>query len=123
MTRQRQRLGKTGEALAAGFLEGRGYRILQRNYRTPPGEIDLVAQDGKTLVFIEVKTRRSYRYGSAKTGVTAEKRRRLSLAALIYLKRTGLMHTPARFDVVTVDASMEPPQIEVICNAFDICAP
>ena len=123
MTRQRQHLGKTGETLAAGFLERRGYRILQRNYRTPPGEIDLVAQDGKTLVFVEVKTRRSYRYGSAKTSVTAEKRRRLSLAALVYLKRTGLMHTPARFDVVTVDAAMDPPQIEVICNAFDICAP
>ena len=123
MTRQRQRLGKAGESLAAEFLKGRGYRILERNYRTPPGEIDLVARDGKALVFVEVKTRRTHSYGSAKTGVTAEKRRRLSLAALVYLKRTGLMNTSARFDVVTVDAAMDPPQIEVVRNAFDICAP
>lgn len=122
MTQDRQQLGNTGETAAAGYLEGRGYRILQRNYRNPMGEIDLVARDHKTLVFVEVKTRRSQRFGSAKTWVTEKKQRRLSLVALVYLKQTGQMNTRARFDVVTVDATMDPPQIEVIQNAFELTA-
>lgn len=122
MTQDRQQLGNTGETAAAGYLQGRGYRILQRNYRNPMGEIDLVARDQKTLVFVEVKTRRSRRFGSAKTWVTVKKQRRLSRVALVYLKQNDQMNTRARFDVVTVDATMDPPQIEVIQNAFELIA-
>ncbi|MBI9083562.1 MAG: YraN family protein [Desulfobacterales bacterium] len=122
MTQDRQQLGNTGESAAAGYLQVQGYRILQRNYRNPMGEIDLVARDHNTLVFVEVKTRRTQRFGSAKTWVTAKKQRRLSLVALVYLKQTGQMNTRARFDVVTVDATMDPPQIEVIQNAFELTA-
>ena len=122
MTQDRQQLGNTGETAAAGYLQGRGYRILQRNYRNPMGEIDLVARDQKTLVFVEVKTRRSRRFGSAKTWVTVKKQRRLSRVALVYLKQNDQMNTRARFDVVTVVATMDPPQIEVIQNAFELIA-
>ena len=122
MTRGRQQLGNTGESLAAGHLQGLGYRILQRNYRTAMGEIDLIARHQKTLVFVEVKTRRSYRFGSAKSWVTTKKQRRLSLVAQIYLKQTDQMDTRARFDVVTVDATMDPPKIEIIQNAFELAS-
>ena len=119
MSRRRQRLGKSGESTAAWFLQGQGYRILARNYRNRTGEIDIIAREGNTLVFVEVKTRRSHRFGPPKTAVTAGKQYRMTRTALGYMKETGRMNTRARFDVVTIDASTQPPEIEVIKNAFD----
>lgn len=123
MTEARQRLGRRGEALAAAYLRQRGYRIVTQNYRTPLGEIDIVARDGRTLVFVEVKVRRSPRFGSAKAAVTAAKRRRISMVALLYLKSEADVGAEARFDVVAVDQTGAEPRLELVQNAFEIAYP
>jgi uncharacterized protein (TIGR00252 family) len=85
MLNDAQRFGRDSEAEAARHLQRAGYRIVARNYRTPFGEIDLVAYDGAVLAFIEVKARRSERFGTPHAAVTADKRRRLTRVALAYL--------------------------------------
>ena len=87
------RRGESGESLAAAFLEGRGLRILSRNYRCRFGEIDLVAESGATLVFVEVRARRSDTFGGPAASITAAKRRRLVAAARHYLAAAGAMTT------------------------------
>ena len=119
MTQKRQTLGRKGEELARRFLEKKGFVILEQNYRTRSGEIDLIAQEGKTLVFVEVKTRSSRRYGHPFEAVTARKRAQLTKVALEYLSRNSLYDQPARFDVVSVLADGK-PEIEVVRNAFDV---
>ena len=119
MLNPQQHLGRTGECLAAGFLKKRGYRILERNYRTPLGEIDIIAQERQTLVFVEVKTRRSCYFGDPKAAVTFAKQKKISRVALCYLKTTGQMNTRARFDVVSITTEPE-PHFELIKNAFDL---
>ena len=123
MTEDRQRLGRRGEALAAAYLRQRGYRIVRQNYRTRLGEIDIVARDGRTLVFVEVKVRRSPRFGSAKAAVTAAKRRRISMVALQYLKTEADADAQARFDVVAVDQTGTEPRLELVQNAFEMAYP
>ena len=123
MTAGRQLLGRSGEALAEALLKTRGYRILARNYRTRLGEIDLIARDGDTLVFVEVKVRRSMRFGSAKAAVTAAKRRKLSMVALQYLKIASEKAAHARFDVVAVERSGDTPRLELVQNAFELAYP
>src|SRR4051794_40236267 len=93
-------------------------RIILRGYRTPRGEIDLIARDGNTLVFVEVKTRRQ---GVPAEAVTPEKQRRLTLAALQFLKHHGLLKQPCRFDVVAIvwPDQDHAPVIEHIRNAFE----
>lgn len=110
--------GDRGERAAARFLRRRGCRILLRGYRTPQGEIDLIARDGDTLVFVEVKSRRR---GEPAEAVTPEKQRRLTLAALHFLKANRLLDTPCRFDVVAIvwPDDRRPPQIEHITHAFE----
>lgn len=120
MTGRSHRFGKKNEELAIGFLKRLGYRVLERNFRTPMGEVDIVAKDGDTLVFVEVKARRSERYGHPKFAVTATKQRHLSIAALSYLKKTGNSGTRARFDVITVRYAGDMPMIEHFQNAFDL---
>jgi len=95
--------GAAAEALAANFLAARGLTILQRNYRCRGGEIDLIARDGTTLVFVEVRLRRNRRFGTAGESITAAKRRRLRFAALHYLARLG-REPRCRFDAVLLDA-------------------
>jgi putative endonuclease len=112
-------LGDRGERAAARFLRRRGYRIVLRGFRTPHGEIDLIARDGDTLVFVEVKARRR---GEPAEAVTREKQTRLSLASLQFLKRYGLLEQRCRFDVVAVvwaDDRRE-PRIEHFPNAFEV---
>jgi putative endonuclease len=111
-------LGNRGERAAARYLRRRGMRIIARGYRTPRGEIDLVARDGATLVFVEVKSRRQ---GTPAEAVTPEKQRRLTVAALHFLKRHNLLDKPCRFDVVAIvwpDDRLS-PTIEHIPNAFE----
>jgi putative endonuclease len=113
-------LGKTGEDLACRELRRRGYEILARRYRTRLGELDIVARDGPTVVFIEVKTRTSTTFGLPSEAVTALKQRRVWLMASDYLQRQGWDSRPCRFDVIEV--SMEQggrARIEVIQAAFD----
>ncbi|MBN1586388.1 MAG: YraN family protein [Candidatus Omnitrophica bacterium] len=117
------RAGETGETLAASLLKKRGYRLVERRYRTALGEIDLIGWDGQTLCFIEVKSRRSLRAGRGFESVDRRKRRRLARCALYYLTRKGLADQPARFDVVSVDwvqGPENPPEIQLIQNAFEL---
>ncbi len=109
-----------GEELAVAELERRGYAILARRYRTRAGEIDIIARDGETTVFVEVKARVSDEFGSAAEAVTAWKQRRLARMAVDYLARTGLACGPCRFDVVAIDGIGGPSEvITVYPNAFD----
>jgi putative endonuclease len=110
-------LGDRGEREAARHLRRQRFRILARRYRTTLGEIDLIARDGETIVFVEVKSRR---HGTPAEAVTIEKQRRLTLAALEFMKRHGLLETRCRFDVVAVvwPDDRRPPAIEHISNAF-----
>jgi putative endonuclease len=123
MENPRQQLGKKGEELAVRCLKKRGYRILERNYRNPIGEIDIIAKDHGTLVFIEVKARRSTRAGAPKASVTRQKQRKISMVALAYLKSMRQSDSPARFDVVSINTSFDPPQVELIQNAFELAYP
>lgn len=106
-----QRTGQTGEDLAHTFLEKRGYRILARHFTCREGEIDLVAERRKVLVFIEVKYRRSDRFGSALESITREKLRRVRAAAAVYRQRTR-DRRPYRFEVVAIDATEQAARIE-----------
>ncbi|HUO57161.1 MAG TPA: YraN family protein [bacterium] len=94
--------GKSGEDKAAAFLRLKGYKILERNYRVGQGEIDLIAQRGQTLVFVEVKTRRGKSQGSPLEAVTPHKVKRLSNAAAFYLAQHPQVPASCRFDVVTL---------------------
>jgi putative endonuclease len=120
MLNRRQQYGEAGEALAAHLLRRQGYRILETNYRTPIGEIDIIARERDTIVFVEVKARRSLHFGHPKTAVTAHKRRKLSMLALYYLKTTGQSGAKARFDVVAISTAPERPEVEIVRNAFDL---
>ncbi len=95
--------GAKAEALAAEFLAARGVRIIERNFRRRCGELDLVAQDGDTLVFVEVRLRTRSDFGGAAASITARKRARMSGAAGLYLARLGKT-PPCRFDAVLLDA-------------------
>ena len=120
MPHPRQNFGKKGEDLAAGILKRRGYKVLERNHRNPMGEIDIIARHRRSLVFIEVKSRRSRGFGHPKYAVTRQKQKKISQAALFYLKATGQHRKSARFDVVTVSADDEHPRIEIVENAFEL---
>jgi len=114
-------LGLRGEEAAARFLKRLGYQIVARGDRLKPGEIDLVAVDGRTVVFVEVKTRESADAGHPSEAVDAAKQRRLTRAAVTFLKHHRLLESPARFDVVAITwpAGQRRPTIEHIPNAFD----
>ena len=120
MTAKRQSLGKKGEELARLHLQKQGYKIVTANYRTKNGEIDLIARDGKTLVFVEVKTRSGAKFGSPFDAVNEKKCRQISKVALEYLTRHGGPDQPARFDVVAVRVG-ERAEVELLRNAFDFC--
>jgi putative endonuclease len=96
------KLGATGEKVAAKHLRGHGYRIVARNYRCRAGEIDLIALDGDTIVFVEVKTRRQADAADPEVNVTFEKRRHLTRVSRYYLMERSAQDRPSRFDVVSV---------------------
>jgi putative endonuclease len=112
------RRGQSGEDLACSYLERLGMRVLVRNFRCRAGEIDVVALDGDTLVFVEVKERRSDSHGVAVEAVTAEKRRRVVRAARVYAATRGLTDAPLRFDVVAIDWSAGAPMFRHDRGAF-----
>jgi putative endonuclease len=120
LTRERLELGAFGEELAYRKIKHLGYRSILRNYRCPLGEVDLIAKDGDTLVFIEIKTRKGRTVGYAKEAVNEKKRRQLSKVALAYMKSKHCCDIKARFDVVAVCLGKGEPEIEVIKNAFDL---
>jgi putative endonuclease len=112
---RRQASGHDAEERACDYLQTRGLRLLERNYRCRQGEIDLVMEDGESLVFVEVRLRRNPNFGGALMSVDFAKRRRLTACAQQYLQ-----HLPrpraARFDVIAIDAGED---IQWIRNAFE----
>jgi putative endonuclease len=114
-------LGQRGEDAAARFLKRRGYRIVSRTDRSAPGELDIVAVDRGTVVFVEVKTRASAEAGHPVEAVDPAKQRRLTRLAVTWLKRRGLLERPARFDVVAITwpEGQRRPIVEHFPNAFE----
>ena len=124
MTQERIQKGKAGEKEAEKFLIKKGYRILERNYRNRLGEIDIIAKEGKTICFVEVKTRSTSRQGSGFEAISVHKQRKISQVALSYLKFKRLLDSPARFDVVAIEKHPSGQlKVDVLKNAFDLCSP
>jgi putative endonuclease len=123
VTRERLDLGKWGEDLALQKVKKLGYRCIVRNYRCPLGEVDLIARDGDTLVFVEIKTRKGRSLEYAKEAVDKRKRRQLSKVALAYMKANGYSDARARFDVVVINLEGKEEEIEVVRNAFELAYP
>jgi Predicted endonuclease distantly related to archaeal Holliday junction resolvase len=116
----RKETGKRGEDLAVAHLKKAGYRIIERNYRCTLGEIDIVAKDDGDLVFVEVRSVKSERFGEPQESIGIEKRKKLSRLSLYYLQDKGLDDCNARFDIVSVKMLPSDIRIEVIKNAFDL---
>ncbi len=120
MADTRKQFGNRGEEIALALLRRKGYKVVERNFRTRTGEIDIIARHKGQIVFVEVKTRRSGRYGDPKYAVTRQKQRKISMVALEYLKKHHSIQTPARFDVVTIQPSKTEAKVEIIPNAFEL---
>ena len=118
MSNARQQLGNEGESIACAELERLGYSIIERNYRIRSGEIDIVAGDAGTVVFVEVKTKTDSSFSDPVESITKQKQRRLVSMAEQYAASTPLDRTPCRFDVVAVDVSVAPAKITVYKDAF-----
>lgn len=112
--------GKEGEDLAVNYLKRAGFRIVERNFRCRFGEIDIIAKDGETLVFLEVKTRTSASYGDPEAAVDQAKQKKISLVSLHYLQSRNIADIPVRYDVVAVERSSAGDQIRLIKDAFDL---
>lgn len=115
----RHEKGRLGEDVAARHIEAQGLHIVARNVRLPIGEIDLIARDGKTLVFVEVKSVYGRGGRLPQEAVSVSKQRRLTRLALWYMRKEGLYRQPARFDVVAITWNGEEPEIQWIVNAFE----
>ena len=113
-------LGQRGERVAARFLRQIGYKIVAQGHRNKFGELDLIALDGRTVVFVEVKTRSSHDAGHPTEAITQEKQQRLTKLALHYLKHHHLLEQPARYDVIalTWPEPTTQPEIQHYLNAF-----
>lgn len=111
-------LGTKGESLAVSFLKKKGYRIISQNYRTPFGEVDIIAEHRGTLIFAEVKTRTSDAFGHPFEAVNYRKKEKLRKLALSYLKHTKA-NAPVRFDVLSITFENEKGTIEHIIDAFE----
>ncbi len=117
---RRTKIGRDAERGAASFLDRRKYRILETNYRCRYGEIDIIALDGETLVFVEVRARTSEVYGTPEESVDRRKQRRISMCALNYVSQRGLDEVEARFDVVVARSVGKRTKYELFRNAFDL---
>ena len=115
------KLGSRGEALAWNFLRKQGYRLLEKNYRTRFGEVDVIAQKDNFVVFLEVKTRRDHQFGAPEESIDWRKQQKLSRVAQAYLQTRKLENRPARFDVLSVtwDGVTE-PRFFLIQDAFTV---
>lgn len=111
--------GKRGEIEAARVLKKNGYKIIEKNYRCRFGEIDIIAKDGETIVFVEVKTRGSENYGRPEASVDARKQKHMIAASMTYLSEKGITDNLARFDVVSVSSEGNNFRSEIIKDAFE----
>jgi putative endonuclease len=110
-------LGKRGEEIATGYLEKKGYQILEKNWRQWKNEIDVIAMDGKYLVIVEVKTRQSNYFGEPETAVTRDKQRTLIRAANAYVRYKNI-NCEVRFDILSIVISKSSEHIHHIVDAF-----
>jgi len=120
VSKQNLYLGKSGEELAVDLLRENGYKIIARNYKTRLGEIDIIAREKDTVCFIEVKARRSDKFGFPQEAVLRTKQRQISKVALGFLKDKNLLDRKARFDVVSVIFVGDEPKLDLIKNAFEL---
>ncbi|NOZ21869.1 MAG: YraN family protein [Planctomycetes bacterium] len=118
MKRSPKSLGKRGEEAAVRYLKKNGYRILERNFCCRTGEIDVVASEGDTICFVEVKSRRSNKSGLPEYAITKMKKRRIVNAALFYLTRKRVQDADCRFDVMSIVMGEAEPEIELYKGAF-----
>ena len=122
MVNERKKLGDRGEKIAAKLLRKQGYRIIEKNYHSRLGEIDIVAKEDESIVFVEVKTRCSTDFGLPEEALSYDKRRRLSKLALGYLAHRRIEDTNCRFDVVSIlmdnNRANKVKHIKLIKNAF-----
>ena len=117
---KRKKLGKRGEELAIGFLEDRGYCIIERNFRCRLGELDIIAKEDNQIVFIEVKTRMSTTFGLPQESLHYSKKKRLTRLASLYLANHHLQKASCRFDVIAITVKGERVHaIDLIKNAFE----
>jgi putative endonuclease len=116
---RRKETGDKGEATAAHFLREHGYRVLEKNYRCPRGEIDIVAQEKGCLVFVEVRTKTQTAFGAPEESITPVKQRKMLATAFWYLERHEALEKPWRIDMVAIEMRPggEPLRIELITNA------
>lgn len=114
---KRKQTGRRGEELAAGYLQQKGYAIIERNWRCPVGELDVIAQDGLTLVFVEVRTRQGSRFGRAEESITPAKQARLIELAQTYLQEKTISPQAWRIDVVAIQIEGGRPQVTHLENA------
>ncbi len=113
------RLGAWGERLAAKTLRRKGYRIIERNFTCPAGEMDIIAADGDVLIFVEVKSRSSDAHADPEANITAHKRRQLTRVARYYLSEKNATDLPCRFDVMAIVAPAGgKPTCEHFVDAF-----
>ena len=114
----RRRLGDAGEDLAAAALKKQGYKIVERNWRSPLGEVDLIARHRGFLVLVEVKTRRNLTFGGPREAVSPAKQAKLRRLAEYYIREKRLGEVPVRFDVVGISIISDKQEIEIIPDAF-----
>lgn len=117
---QRQVFGQEGERIAERYLSKKGYRLVERNYRCPMGEVDLIVLDRRVIVFVEVKTRHDDRFGVPLESVHPRKQRKMIKAALWFLSEHKLHNREARFDVVGISLAGQEPVVEHVENAFEV---
>ena len=121
MSEQRLALGGYGEQVAAAYLHQQGYTLIERNFRCPLGEIDIIAKKGRNLIFVEVKTRRTVLFGAPQEAVGVRKQRQLIRVAQWYLKREGTARQHPRFDVIAILSQKgKAPEVTHIENAFGL---
>ena len=114
---KRRLTGQRGETLAAAYLSNRGYKILHRNWRCAGGELDLIVEKEQTLIFVEVRSRSSHRFGTPEVSITPAKQTRLIELSYAYLQQEQPSHPNWRIDVVAIDLNTTPPNINHLENA------
>ncbi len=119
MKKDNKTLGTLAEELAAVYFQKKGYTILEKNFKAPCGEIDLILQDGPELVFVEVKARTSDKYGLPQESVDLRKQKQITKTATWYMTLKGLHDNPARFDVLAIQVSQDGYKIDHIPWAFE----
>ena len=120
MTEERLKLGRQGEDVAAKYLKRQGMKILERNFRTPVGEIDLIVKNKQILAFVEVKTRRGKAFGSPGEAVGSRKQHQIAQAARWYLNESPDASLQPRFDVISISVTGDKFQVEHIPDAFQL---